>query len=254
MRKTMLVVALIAAMTRTASASAADPQPGNIVSSSMTVAELEKAGDQLRAQKDYKQAMQAYRLALRKESKNAVLYNKLGLAELQGGDARSARSDFERAIKYDKKYAQAQNNLGAVAYLEKKYGNAASYFKKAVALEENQPTFHVNLGAAWFAQNKLERSILEYMRALELDPDALTNLSKAGINAQISTPEERARYFFMVAKIYAKRGNLTECLEFLKKAKEQGYAELSNIYKEQEFAALWQDPRLIEVVPTPTSK
>ena len=53
---------------------------------SMTVADLEKAGDDCRAQKDYAQAIKYFREALRKDKKNAKLYNKLGLAELKDDD------------------------------------------------------------------------------------------------------------------------------------------------------------------------
>jgi tetratricopeptide (TPR) repeat protein len=111
---------------------------------SMTVAELEKAGDTSRAQKDYAQAIEYFREAVRKDKKNAGLYNKLGLAELKNGDYPGARVDFEKASKLNKKYADALNNLGAVYFVQNNYGQAARYFKKAVALDETRPVFHIN--------------------------------------------------------------------------------------------------------------
>jgi len=230
-----------------------DPEPGKSIST-MTVAELQKAGDEFRAQKDYKQAIQYFQAAIRKDPKNPLLYNKLGLAELQMSELGAARVDFEKAVKLDSKYADAQNNLGAVEYMQKSYGNAAKRFKKAVALDETRATFHVNLGAAWFGQKKLERAVTEYTRAMELDPEVLNSNSRAGVTAQISSPEERARYSYMLAKIYAKRGNLDRCLECLKQAKEQGYPDMANVYKDSEFANLWQDARLNLVVPAPETK
>jgi len=215
----------------------------------MTAAELESTGDTFRAQKDYAQAIQYFRAALRKDSTRASLYNKLGIAELQSGDLRDARSAFEQAIKRDRKYADPVNNLGALAFMQKNYGSAARNFKKALALEETRASFHVNLGATWFAQSKLDRAIAEYTRALELDPDVLADQSRSGVSAKISTTEERAKYDYMVAKIYAKRGDLDRCLEALRKAKEEGYPNIGNVYKEQEFASLWQDQRLFQVVP-----
>jgi len=232
----------------------AAPQQNAIDTRSMTVAQLEKAGDEARAQKDYYQAIEYFRAALRKDKKNSVLYNKVGLAELRNNDLKSARQDFEKSAKLNSKYSEAVNNIGAVDYMRKNFGSAAKYFKKAVALEETRATFHVNLGAAWFSQKKFERAVMEYARALELDPDALRQNSKVGIAAQISSPEERAQYSYMLAKIYARRGDTEGCLQCLRKAKEDGYRNLANVYKDEEFARMRNNPQLHEVIAPPTVK
>jgi tetratricopeptide (TPR) repeat protein len=220
----------------------------------MTVAELEKAGDLARAQKDYDLAIRYFQAALNKDRKNAVIFNKMGLAQLKKDDLKSARSNFEKASKLNSKYAEAVNNIGAVEYLKKNYGGAAKFFKKAVALDEGHATYHVNLGAAWFSQKKMDRAIAEYTRAMELDPDAFRQDSKTGIAAQISSPEERAQYAYLLAKAYAKRGDVEGCLQCLKKAKEDGYRNLANVYKDEEFSRMRQNPRLQEVVPPPAAK
>lgn len=246
----MIAILMVLAGFTTYSAADPDPAQGKAISA-MTVAELEKAADQARYVKDYQQAIEYLRVAVRKDRKNAVLYNKLGMSELKKGDLYAARSDFQKAAKVNPKYAYALNNIGAVDFSQKKFGSAAKYFKKAVALEETTATFHINLGAAWFAQNKLERSIAEYSRALELDPEALNSSSRTGVAAQITTSEERARYSYMLAKIYARRGDVENCLQCLRKAKEDGYRDLANVYKDEEFASLRHDVRLSEVVPPP---
>jgi len=220
----------------------------------MSIVELEKAGDLARAQKDYTLAIQYFRAALRRDRTNAVIYNKLGLAELKINDLKSARSDFEKAVKQNSKFADAVNNIGAVDYMKMNYGSAVKYFKKAAALDETRATFHVNLGAAWFSQKKLDRAIAEYTRAMELDPLAFQQESKAGIAAQIASPEERAQYSYLLAKVYAKRGDLDNCLQCLRKAKEEGYRNMANVYKDEEFSRLRDNPRLQEVVPPPEAK
>jgi len=220
----------------------------------MSVAELEKAGDAARAQKNYDLAITYFQAGLRKDHKNAVLYNKLGLAELKNDDLTAARISFEKAARQNSKYAEAVNNIGAVEYMKKNYGAAAKYFKKAVALDETYATYHVNLGAAWFSQKKMDRAIAEYTRAMELDPDAFRQDSRVGITAQISSPEERAQYSYLLAKAYAKRGDLEGCLQCLKKAKEDGYRNLANVYKDEEFSRMRDNPKLQEVVPPPVAK
>ena len=256
MRNTTLkfmLLALLLTLTRY-SAAASWPEQGTIKMDAMTVAELEKAGDQARAVKDYTLAIDYFQAAIRKDRKNAILYNKLGLAELRKDDMISARLHFEKAAKLNSKYAEAVNNVGAVYYIHKNYGSAAKYFKKAVALDETNATFHVNLGAAWFSQKKMDRAIAEYMRAMEIDPEALRRENRAGIAAQISSPEERAQYSYLLAKAYAKRGDIEGCLQCLKRAKEEGFRNLANVYKDEEFSHLRDNPRLQEVVPPPVAK
>lgn len=225
------------------------PDPPNVDKKAMSVAELEKAGDVARSQKDYSLAIDYFQTALKKDRKNAVIYNKLGLAQLKNSELKAARASFEKATKANSKYAEAINNMGAVDYMNKNYGRAAKYFKKAVALDEGHSTYHVNLGAAWFSQKKFDRAIAEYIRAMEIDPDAFRQESKVGIAAQISSPEERAQYSYALAKAYAKRGDLEGCLECLKKAKEQGYRNMANVYRDEEFSRMRDNPRLQEVVP-----
>lgn len=246
----IMLLAMLITLSRYSAGTPA-PQQGNANMESMTVAELEKAGDQARGEKDYAQAILYLQTALKKDRKNAVLYNKLGLAELRNNDLSAARSDFEKATKRNSKYAEAVNNVGAVDYIRKNYSSAAKYFKKAVALDETHATFHVNLGAAWFSQKKMDRAIAEYTRAMELDPDAFRQESKVGIAAQISSPEERAQYSYLLAKVYAQRGDTEGCLQCLRKAKEDGYRNLANVYKDEAFSRMRENPKLHEVVPPP---
>jgi tetratricopeptide (TPR) repeat protein len=176
------------------------------------------------------------------------------LSYLKHGSLPEARANFEKAAKRNNKYADAFNNVGAVYYVQKNFGSAARYFKKALALDETRPVFHVNLGAAWFSQNKVERALAEYSRALQLDPEALNQNGRAGVTAQISSPEERARYDYMLAKLYARMGDTEQCLRCLKKAKEGGYKNIANVYKDEAFSRLRQDPRLSEIAPQPAAK
>ena len=247
--KLMIVATTLATTLGTGQyAFATGQEPAKTQLDSMTVAQLEAAGDTARVKKDYLEAIRYYETALRKDSPNARLYNQLGLAHLKAGNTDAARFSFQRATKRDSKFADAINNLGVVEYTDKQYGAAAKQFKKAVALDESKFAYHVNLGATWFAQKKLDRAFAEYARALELNAHALAT-SNSGVQAQIASPEERARYAYMLAKIYAQRGETDECMRNLRKAKEAGYKDLENVYKDAEFAQLRNDPRLQEIVP-----
>lgn len=253
-RATFMRIALLAIVALLSRPAAARPDQDQASVSRMSVAELEKAADAARSRKDYDTAIVYLRAAIRKDRNNATLYNKIGLAELKEGNYGTARADFEKASKKNPRYADAVNNIGAVEYLKKNYASAAKYFKKAVALEETRATFHVNLGAAWFSQKKPEQAIAEYTRAMELDPAALQTESRVGIAAQISSPEERAQYAYLLAKIYARRGDVENCLQCLRKAKEDGYRNLASVYRDEEFRRMRDNPRLQELVPPPIGK
>jgi hypothetical protein len=72
--------------------------------------------------------------------------------------------------------------------------------------------------------------------------------SRGGVQAQLPSPEDRARYDYTVAKLYAKMGLSDQSLEYLRKAMEEGYKDFNNVYKDTEFADLRKDKRFTELV------
>jgi tetratricopeptide (TPR) repeat protein len=215
-----------------------------------TVADLEARGDQLRAQKLYLDALDYYRAALTKEANSARLLNKIGICELQMQRNREAKKAFERSIKANQESADAHNNLGVVYYEEKHYGPAIKEYRRAIALDETSASFFSNLGAAQFSKKEFDQAVASYQHALELDPDVFERTSRIGVQAQLPSPEDRARYDYTVAKLYAKMGFSDRSLEYLRKAMEEGYKDFKNVYKDTEFAELRKDKRFAELVAT----
>jgi Flp pilus assembly protein TadD len=245
----MTAAGFLAGSVSYAAAGVADLPRTTGVEQSMKTSDLENRGDLARAHKSFYQAAEFYRSALRLDPRNASIYNKLGISELREGDLRAAKSDFQRAAKLNPKDPRALNNLGALSCLQKKYKPATKYLKEALALDETDAAFHVNLGEAWVGLGKIDRAMTEYARALELDGDIFSSNATEGITAQVRTPEQRARVSYLIAKAYAKRGNMDGALEYLRRAKEDRYPELAKVYEDTEFAGLWQDPRLNKLVP-----
>ncbi len=221
----------------------AEPPPANA-----TVAQLEQRGDELRSEKAYVDAIDYYRAALRKEPNNSVLFNKTGIAELQLARYREAKKDFERAVKLNKQYAEALNNLGVVYYIDRNYNKAIKYYQKALLLREASASFHSNLGTAYFERKQVDLAMKEYLRALELDPDIFERISMAGVTAHLVSPSDRAHYSYIVAKMYAQVGNADRCLLYLRKAKEDGYSKLNDVYTDEAFAQVRKDPRFAELM------
>lgn len=207
----------------------------------------EMKGDLERIHNNFFLAISYYQQALHADPRNPAVLNKLGIAELKIGDRGPARKHFSQALKYDPRNISALNNLGAVSYLDKKYKNAVKYLKQALELDESSAPAHLNLAEAWMGLNQIDRAMTEYARALELDADILSD-SATGVSARVSTPEQRARVNFLIAKAYAKRGNIDGALEYLKRARDGRFPEMGRVYKDQEFAMLWTDPRLEKIV------
>ena len=114
-------------------------------------------------------------------------------------------------------------------------------------MDESLAATHANLAAAWTGLGNVERAENEYNRALELDANILSD-SDDGAFVLVSSPEQRARISFLIAKSYMKRGNLDGALEYLRRAKALNYPGLKSVYSDQAFAPLWTDPRLEKIV------
>lgn len=210
--------------------------------------DLEKRGDDLRTEKAYLDALDYYRVALKKKPNNAILLNKAGISELMLQRYKEARKDFERSIKADRTYPEAYNNLGVVHYEEKKYGKAIKQYEKAIKLRNDAASYYSNLGAAYFATKQFEKANSAYSQALRLDPDIFERVSRAGVSAQLSSPEDRARFDYVVAKLYAQIGNMDRSLEYLRRALEEGYKGIDDVYKDTEFAEVRKDPRFAQLM------
>jgi tetratricopeptide (TPR) repeat protein len=217
-----------------------------------TAADLEKRGDELRAEKFYLDALDYYHAAMAKSMKSAALLNKVGITELMIQRYRDAKKTFEQSIKADRKFADAYNNLGVVYYEEKRFGPAVKEYRRAIAIDEEAASFYSNLGAALFAQKQFDPAVRAYEKAMEIDPEVFERTSRGGVQAQLPSPGDRARYDYTVAKLYAKMGFSDRSLEYLRKAMEEGYKDFKNVYKDAEFATLRKDKRFAELVAMKT--
>ena len=217
--------------------------------------QLEARGDELRARKAYADALDYYRAALADSkaaaltnSEIAALHNKSGIAHLQMLHYKMAKKEFGRAIKLDPTYAEPLNNLGVVDYIQNNPKKAIGRYLKAIELKAGVASFHSNLGTAYFTRKQYDKASSAYLQALELDPDIFERESPAGVSARMVSPSDRARFSYVIAKMYAKTGNSDRCLLYLRKAMEAGYAGIDDVYKDEEFSQVRKDPRFGELM------
>jgi tetratricopeptide (TPR) repeat protein len=217
-------------------------------SPSASAEELEQRGDLMRARKSYLNALDYFQAAIAKNPNNSRIYNKAGIVELELQRYREAGKDFTHAVKADRKFADAYNNLGVVDYLEKKNSKALKEYKRAIALNGDSASFYSNLATAYFSKKEFEAATEAYAKALQLDPDIFERTSKNGVAGRISSPQDRAHYDYVLASLYAKMGNITRSLEYLRRTLEEGYKNVQDVYKDPEFAALRNDARFTELM------
>ena len=205
--------------------------------------ELEAKGDELRVQKSYFDAVDYYQAALAKDPKNARIFNKAGIAELQMHHFKQSAKRFEKAIKLDHDFADAHNNLGVVQYELKHYPGALKEYQIAISLHNTVASYYSNMGAVYYTQKTFDKAAAAYGQALELDPTIFERTSRAGVSAQLTSPEERAHFDFLLAKLFAKQNDRDRSLEYLRRAMEDGYRGINEVYKDPDFAALRTDTR-----------
>ena len=223
------------------------PAPG------ATPEELETRGDELRTQKNFLDAVDYYRAALKSTPGSTSLFNKIGLCQLQMHRDKEAKKSFERSIKADRSHADAYNNLGATYYDMRNNNAAIKHYEKAISLNNDAASYYSNLGTAYFGKKQFQKAIQNYSKAVQLDPDIFVRSSHAGIQAKLASPEDRAHYDYVLAKLYAGTGEPERSLHYLKKAMEEGYKDIKNVYRDNEFSTLRNDPRFAELMAAKTT-
>lgn len=221
-------------------------------SASASADDLEKRGDELRVEKNFLDAVDYYAAALKSTPTNASLFNKIGICQLMTQRYKESKKSFERAIKADRQHADAYNNLGVIYYQAHSYGAAIRHYQKAISLRDDAASYFSNLGAAYFGKKQFEKAVQSYAKAVQLDPDVFERSSHAGVMAQLPSPEDRAHYDYVLAKLYARTGVPERSLHYLKKAMEEGYKDIQNVYKDAEFSTLRKDPRFTELMGAKT--
>ena len=235
--------AFIPPMQTPAQASAAAASP------TVTALTAEEQADLYMARKEYREAMEQYRVLSERNPHNAVYLNKLGIALHQQAALSAALKYYERAVKVDPTYADAENNVGTIWYQRKKYSKAIRAYQKAIKMRDDMPVLYSNLGYAYFSQGKYNESIAAFRTALAKDPQFFEhNSSRNGSVLQDRSVPDRGRFYFLLAKSFAEAGNLPRAIFYLRKAKEEGCTQINDVKKDPAFAAVLNDPVVIDLL------
>src|ERR1700739_123909 len=209
----------------------------------------EELGDLYMARKQYREAMEQYKMLSEQNPHNAVYLNKLGIALHQQTVLSLALKYYNRAVKVDPRYADAENNIGTIWYQRKKYSKAIRAYLKAIKMRDDMPVLYSNLGYAYFSQGKYDASIAAFRTALAKDPQFFERASsRTGSILQDRSVSDRGRFYFLLAKSFAEAGNIERAVLYLRKAKEEGYSQIDDVKKDPAFAALLKDPMVMDLL------
>lgn len=207
--------------------------------------------------KQYSEAVAVYQALLKENPKDASLWNHLGIAyeDLAQSDndyGKESLKCYDKAEKLDKTNASFWNNQGTMYFYEKKYSRAIKSYEKAIEIDNSNATFYANLGMAYFDTKKLPEAIVAFHNALALDSEVFTHTpSTGGSVLQDRSVKDHGLFYFLLAKSYAGDGNAERCVFFLKKSRDEGYAELAKAKDDPAFARVINDPSFRDIVGLP---
>ncbi len=205
----------------------------------------EELGDIFMARKRYREGLEQYQ---RCDRSSAVIANKTGIAFHQLLDLPNAMQQYKRATKLNPRYSEAFNNLGTIYYSQKSYRRAIHLYRTALRLAPNSATVYSNLGSAYFSTHRFKDAMAAYQKALDLDPGVFLYSSLNGVLLQEQSVEDKARFHYYMARIYAQKGMNDQALQSIRKALEEGFKEPRKFREEPEFAALKGNPEFEELM------
>ncbi len=118
---------------------------------------LMQQGQALVAEGKIDEGIEKYGVARKLQPKNPTVYNLMGMAELQKGDAAKALQSFNDALALAPNYADARNNRGAAYVQLKQYSMAEADFLSVLSDDTyaNRTGVCFNLGSLYLALGNL---------------------------------------------------------------------------------------------------
>ncbi len=200
---------------------------------------IEERGDIFGARKMFREAIEAYQQV---KPPTAIVYNKMGIAYQQLNDLDSAKKYYNLAVKLQPKYAEAINNIGTVQYAKKSFRSATNYYKKALAIQPRSASVYSNLGTAWFSRHNYKEATRCYMEAINIDPQVFERHGSHGVMLEQRDVEERSKFNYYMARVYARKGMNELALQYIRKALESGFKDKKKFLEEEDFAGLRKLP------------
>jgi len=201
--------------------------------------------------KQYAEAADIFRDLLRQTPNDAALWNRLGIAYHQQSLLGDALKCYERAAKVAKDNGEAWNNMGTVYFQEHKYPKAIRTYKKAISLNSQNATFYSNMGIAYLNDKHVPEALDAFKVAVKIDPEVFGKTGSIGTVLQDRSVDNAGVFFYVLAKSFASEENAERCAYYLRKARDEGYADFEKAKSDPAFSGMLTDPDVREILGLP---
>ncbi|SEG48632.1 Tetratricopeptide repeat-containing protein [Bryocella elongata] len=209
-----------------------------------SAAQLELAGDVLRARRFPEDSLDYYEFAVQRGGEVTHLLNKMGIVRLELRQNELARELFLRVVRVNKKNSQAWNNLAVAEFTQSHYGSAIEDYRKAIHYDRRSGVYHANLAMAYFEKKDMEGAQTQLAAALKLDPTIMRAREAGGITAHVVGSRNYPQFCFELARLYARSKRPALAREWLAKASEGGYDVRSEMADDDALRPYLNDPEV----------
>ena len=176
-------------------------------------------------QGNLKEAIPELQKSLQKNSADAEVRLHLAFAYDRLGSADEAIAEYRRVTEIKPNSYFAYNNLGVLFDKQGRYDEAIAAFDRAIRIDPNNVGAKNNLATA-----RKNRAAIQERQA---------QIQKAENAAAINPKDPQAS--FHVARLHAHYGNRGDALQWLERARRQGYKDLASVRNDPSFKSLSND-------------
>ena len=144
-------------------------------------------GDWLLKQKQFKEAIVAYRIAVAQRPDFAPIRHQMGRAFDKLQQYEKAGEQYRISVEINPRFVHGMHSLGAVLARQQRYQESLEHFRNALATDPNYRDSHIGMGAALAKLNRLEEAEAHYQKARQRNPrfpDALDHLGALRLKQQ----------------------------------------------------------------------
>jgi protein O-GlcNAc transferase len=206
-----------------------------------------RIGDFHRRRRNYAAAVASYRVALAAGANHPVLFNNLGLALQEQGQAAEAEACYRKAIQQQPSLFEGRVNLGDLLSRGRRFAEAVRAYEQALALKPMAAAVWQNQGLCQHRMGALAQAEASLQRAVELDPGDTGKL--INLAAVLLAQQREAEAMPVIRKALALRPDLSEALSMLLYVSQHTcqWQDLDSLFEQQRAAI--RNPDAAPVVP-----
>ncbi len=162
-------------------------------------------GDELRRNRDFEGAIEAYKQALAIDSSLAIAYWHLGDIYSQQKNYPEALAHKQQALTLQPSLVSVEvHNQMAISFIEQgKYEEAITSWQRVILVQPNDIDAYYNLGTVFWQQRQLDESVKYYEKALGISPNHLsTLLNLAVVLTEQAKQTEAIANYYKIIEIY----------------------------------------------------